>query len=150
MRTYRKVPQNLQGITPKWWWSDNSKGNQLEQTPSVFFAHWSSEKSESFPFKRDLTLAFQRHPSLRLHPQLRCMCMECVSEQHDLRNLAQNKRILSYQWDFVKKSKEIHSNFKKKARQPKAGWIAKRISQHSTRDSGSVAITTEIVISTKN
>ena len=44
MRTYYKVPHNLQGITPKWWWSEISSRNQLESTPRLFQPHWSSEK----------------------------------------------------------------------------------------------------------
>ena len=78
MRTYRKVPQNLQGITPKWWWSDNSKGNQLEQTPSVFFAHWSSEK-RIFSFQEGLDSSISKaskpstSPSAEMHVHGMCL-----------------------------------------------------------------------------
>ena len=64
------------------------------------------------------------------------------------RNLAQAKRNLFDQLDFAKKSKRIQSKLKEKGGQPKAGRFARRISQDSTTDSGSVAKTTEIVIST--
>ena len=76
--TSKKVPQNLQGITPKWWWSDNSKGNQLEQTPSVFFAHWSSEK-RIFSFQEGLDSSISKaskrstSPSCEMHVHWMCV-----------------------------------------------------------------------------
>ena len=40
---------------------------ERESTLQVFYPHWSSEK-RIFSFLRELTQAFQRHPSVRLHP----------------------------------------------------------------------------------
>ena len=72
----------------------------------------------------------------------------CGSDEQMSRNLAQAKRNLFDQFDFAKKSQGIQLKLKEKGGQPKAGRFARRISEDLTTDSGSVVITTEIVIST--
>ena len=135
MRTYRKVPQNLQGITPKWWWSDNSKGNQLEQTPSVFFAHWSSEK-RIFSFQEGLDSSISKaskpstSPSAEMH--VHWMCVRVLGLEKSSSELEES--LLS-----IRFCKEITRNLIKIERKRKTaeGWLnyKENLSRSYNRDS---------------